>query len=338
VVKKFQIQRRAIAMLACSTFFLSACGPGPNYHLDVKVLTTIGQGVGDLAFVDEVVKGVALARLQADFFIDFYEPLTAAEAEAQFEYWLNVQQSHDDVLIITVGAGHVQLVESKQCDFNDRYVLHLDQNLAECPRLRTATFRTFAPSFLAGVAAVEMSPRKRAAAIGGMQLPAVDEFIYGFKAGVEYAGGELTTIEYLAEDFSGFNDPEKAKAAALRLYQEADVIIPVAGGSAIGVIEAAKEFLDPDPRYAIGVDTDQSFHGINVVIGSVTKNLKKVTADTIIDSCELVFEAETINIGMLEEGSDFLMSPVFENSFSEVVNAARLAAQAAEDNYYESLP
>jgi len=309
---------------------LSACAVESPPRVEVKVLSTIGAGVGDLAFVDEVVKGVALAKLQADFFLEFAEPQTFEEADALFHAFLQEQQRHDSVLIITVGAEYINLVESRNCDFAGRYVLHLDQNLTPCPDLKSASFRTYASSFLAGVAAVAMSARGRVAALGGMKIPPVDEFLDGYTAGVAYAGGELTAVEYLAEDFSGFSDPALAAETARRLWQEADVILPVAGGSTIGVIEAAKEFGAEDPRYVIGVDTDQSVHGVNVVIGSVTKNLKQVTASTIIEASAGKFSAGALRMGLGEGGSDFLINPIFADRIEAVVAAAHAAALAAE--------
>jgi basic membrane protein A len=248
----------------------------------------------------------------------------------KFEEWLTRTQLHDRILIITIGSEFIGMVEDRTCLFNGRRILHLDQNLADCDGLKSVTFRTYAPSFLAGVAAMQVSTNKTAAALGGMDLPPVNEFMYGFKAGVEYAGGTVTYFDYIAEDFSGFNDPEKAKQLADQIYEDADVIIPVAGGSSVGVIDAAKEA----GLYTIGVDTDQSFLGIQVVIGSVTKNLMKTTSTTIIDLSHNEFLSGPVNTGMEEGGSDFVPNQFFADRFTDAVENARADAVAAEDVYY----
>jgi basic membrane protein A len=313
-------------------FFLVGCGKDSDPRLDVKVLSTVGAGVGDLSFVDEVFKGLNLASLQCDFYREVLEPETHEEAVEEFEDWLTQTQRLERVLIITIGSEYIDMVEERTCLFNGRKILHLDQNLADCDDLKSVTFRTYAASFLAGVAAMEVSDNKTAAALGGMDLPPVNEFMYGFQAGVEYAGGTITFFDYIAEDFSGFNDPDKAKQLAEQIYADADVIIPVAGGSSIGVIDAAKEY--PEPRYTIGVDTDQSFLGIQVVIGSVTKNLMNATATTIIDLAHDEFLSDPVNIGMKEDGSDFVPNQVFCFCYEDAVEAARADAIAAEDAYY----
>lgn len=312
-------------------FIITGCGQESDPRLDVKVVSTIGAGVGDLSFVDEVFKGLNLASLQCDFYREVLEPGTHQEATEKFDEWLTRTQRLDRILIITIGSEFIDMVEDRTCLFNGRKILHLDQNLNDCDDLKSVTFRTFAPSFLAGVAAMQVSSNKTAAALGGMDLPPVNEFMYGFKAGVEYAGGTITFFDYIAEDFSGFNDPEKARQIAEQIYEDADVIIPVAGGSSIGVIEAAKEEAG---RFTVGVDTDQSFLGIQVVIGSVTKNLMKTTATTIIDLSHNEFQSGPVNTGMEEGGSDFVPSQFFADRFADAVEDARADAVAAEEAYY----
>ena len=53
----------------------------------------------------------------------------------------------------------------------------------------------------------------------------------------------------------GWNDPAKGKELALAMYQQgADIVFQVAGGTGVGVFQAAQEM----GKYAIGVDSDQA--------------------------------------------------------------------------------
>ncbi len=63
-------------------------------------------------------------------------------------------------------------------------------------------------------------------------------------------------MEYISQppDFTGFNDPAKAKVIAEGMYDAgADVVYHAAGGSGSGLFEAAVE----KHQLAIGVDSDQ---------------------------------------------------------------------------------
>ena len=69
-------------------------------------------------------------------------------------------------------------------------------------------------------------------------------------------------INYLTEppDFGGFGDPAKGKEAALAMYQGgADVVYHAAGGSGLGLFQAAQEISTSTGSqvWAIGVDSDQ---------------------------------------------------------------------------------
>ena len=72
---------------------------------------------------------------------------------------------------------------------------------------------------------------------------------------------EISPSVYLTQvpDFTGFNDPVRGKEAALALYnQGADVIYHAAGGSGLGLFQAADELsTDDNFLWAIGVDADQ---------------------------------------------------------------------------------
>jgi basic membrane protein A len=92
-------------------------------------------------------------------------------------------------------------------------------------------------------------------------------------------------------DFSGFNDPAKGKEIAASQYQAgADVIYAAAGGSGLGVFEAAAEAGEPGEVWAIGVDSDQyelvSPELQPYVLTSMLKKVDVATFETIKAVCE----------------------------------------------------
>ncbi|MGK0358143.1 MAG: basic membrane lipoprotein Med (substrate-binding protein (PBP1-ABC) superfamily) [Bradymonadia bacterium] len=312
-------RRRLLLVLAL--FAGCAEDPLPASDLAVRVLYPVGSK-GDRAFADSVFAGLTYGRwrLRITDVVEV-EPQTLAETEVGWRDALKGPAKAAE-LLITVGLPYPDLIASADCDFGGRQVLHLDEPLSPCPGLRAVTYQTFEPSFVAGVAAMAVAPRRTAAVIGGMQIAPVDEFIDGFIAGVEYAGGRVTAVEYLADDFSGFNDPAKARAVAERLYADADVVFPVAGGSGIGVIEAAEA---AEGRFTLGVDSDQTVRGVFVVIGSVVKRLDRTVSDAL-------FEMERtgrLEPGVVEQPAGFIVNPGFEGVLADVLPEAIEAARRA---------
>ncbi|MGD2043276.1 MAG: BTAD domain-containing putative transcriptional regulator [Acidimicrobiia bacterium] len=113
--------------------------------------------------------------------------------------------------------------------------------------------------FVAGVAAALTTETDHVGAIGGTNVPVVDQLLAGFRAGVRFVDpGVQVDDVYLAHDFfSGFYSPELASIAATILYEDgADVVFHAAGGSGHGLFETAASW--PGPKvWAIGVDVDQ---------------------------------------------------------------------------------
>jgi basic membrane protein A len=67
---------------------------------------------------------------------------------------------------------------------------------------------------------------------------------------------------------NNFGDPAKGKQIAEAMFdQGADIVYQVAGGTGLGIIQAAKE----RHHYAIGVDTDQSALAPRNVLTSMVK-------------------------------------------------------------------
>jgi basic membrane protein A len=112
-------------------------------------------------------------------------------------------------------------------------------------------------SFLGGVAAALKTTTNHIGFVGGVQTPLIQAFEAGYVAGAKAAKPDITVdVEYIspAGDFSGFNDPAKGQIVAQGMYDKgADIVYAAAGGSGIGVFQAAKA----SNARAIGVDSDQ---------------------------------------------------------------------------------
>jgi basic membrane protein A len=119
------------------------------------------------------------------------------------------------------------------------------------------------PSYLAGAAAAMRSTSGTIGYIAGVDWDGLWPFEAGYEAGAMAVHPGIKILKtYLStgDDFSGFNDVDKARDAALQMYRQgADVIFHAAGDSGLGVFDAAAEFLDESGQqvWAIGVDTDQ---------------------------------------------------------------------------------
>jgi len=144
----------------------------------------------------------------------------------------------------------------------------------EAPTVSYLIFADQEGSFLAGAAAALKSRSGVIGFVGGMD----DWFIWPMQAGYE-AGAHsvdpkvrvLTTYLAAKDDpLTAWANPLGARQVARAMYEDgADVIFHAAGGSGIGVFEAATEMSGPGRQYwVIGVDTDQ-FETVRTLTGVV---------------------------------------------------------------------
>jgi len=166
--------------------------------------------------------------------------------------------------------------------------------------------------FLAGYAAVKDGSRSLGF-IGGMAVPAVVRFGYGFIQGVEYAANELKlaagsiTVNY--HYTGGFSATPEAQTLAASWYNNGVDIIFACGGAVGNSVMAAAEQAE---KKVIGVDVDQSGES-PTVITSAMKGLRSSVYSCIADYYDgkfpggqtLTFSAANDGVGLPMETSKF---------------------------------
>ncbi len=142
--------------------------------------------------------------------------------------------------------------------------------------------------YLAGYAAVK-DGMKKLGFMGGMAVPAVQAFGYGFLQGAQDAAAELGLADgdvAVTYHYTGnFDENDTNKATAKTMYQEGTEVIFACGGS-VGksVMAAASE----SGTKVIGVDVDQRYDS-DTVITSATKGL----GASVIQVLEAIYKTNT---------------------------------------------
>ncbi len=160
-------------------------------------------------------------------------------------------------------------------------------------------FKAEEGAFLAGFVASKKSKTQTLGFIGGMSVPIIHSFQYGFKAGAYYANKKINVLEQYSESFS---DVAKGKAMANSLLiKNADVLFHAAGAVGDGVIEAVKE----KNKFVIGVDRDQNYLAPKNVITSSLKRVDRAIYQVVADLTKGKFEGgKTISFGLKDGGVD----------------------------------
>jgi basic membrane protein A len=249
----------------------------PAETVRVGLVYDIG-GRGDLSFNDSAAAGLDQAADEFNIEVEELEPNQGGTNRAEL-LTLLADQGFD--LIIGVGflfAPDICAVAQDFPDVNfgdvDGFISGEPLDEGETPTCEGATdltadsnvasllFAEHEGSFLVGAAAAIKSLNGHVGFIGGVEIGLIQKFQAGFQAGAEHINPDIVVdVSYISQppDFSGFNDPAKAKEIAAGMYEGgADVVYHAAGGSGSGLFEAAKEASEGgEQHWAIGVDSDQ---------------------------------------------------------------------------------
>ncbi|MBO6934124.1 MAG: BMP family ABC transporter substrate-binding protein [Deltaproteobacteria bacterium] len=291
----------------------SCSDPETIDRLTVRVLYGT-DGPGDGSVNDSVNAGVVVARSGATFELEELVPETGAEALATLDEWIEVSGPRD--LIVVGSAGYAEAIEARECDFGETNILLVDASVSTCEGLRSVSFQSFAPAYLAGVAAIAdptLAPTGRVGMIGGTEIPPVRELLDGFRAGVEATGGEVVAEHMVGDDpESGFTDIEAAAALAEELVDEVDVLFVAAGRASQGVGNLLEERVrrrGVEHVWLVGVDTDQSVQYGQVTVGSVLKRFDAVVRDAILEMVAGDLTSGDVVVGFRDRYTELLLHP-----------------------------
>ena len=158
------------------------------------------------------------------------------------------------------------------------------------PNTVSIFFAEHESGFLAGVASSLQLESGDFGFIGGMEIPPVQKFNWGFQQGVAYANKNLgTKISMKAENviYQGtFNDVAAGQQLAAQMYdRNVKVVFVAAGGVGVGAINEAKARAAKGV-WIVGVDGDQYAQGIysgnkSIILTSAMKRVDSAAYDMI---------------------------------------------------------
>ena len=212
-----------------------------------------------------------------------------------------------------------------------------ESNYATAENTMAVLYEEDQAGFLAGYAAVKDGYTKLGF-MGGMALPAVMRYGYGYLAGADYAAKELGVDVDVTYTYTGsFEATPEAQSMATGWYQAGTEVIFACGGSVGNSVMAAAEA--SDNAKVIGVDVDQSSES-DTVITSAMKMLSNSVYDAIKAAYDGSFPGgKTTVFDAANDGVGIAMDTAKFNTFSQAdydeVFAKLVAGEITIDNDVE---
>ncbi|MCY4072276.1 MAG: BMP family ABC transporter substrate-binding protein [Chloroflexi bacterium] len=316
----------------------------------LRVVSVINGTLGDKSFFDSAQRGMDAIADEYDIETDTVElGIDPANWESGL---LDVMSDTDSYDILIAGTWQmVGFMAANAHNYPDKYFMFYDAGMpygdAEtcvdaCANVYSMTYAQNQGSFLAGVyaAAITMSgiegtnDAPTIGAVGGQQIPVIDDFIVGYEQGACLVNPDTVSIVQYA---GSWNDPARGKEITLAMYEQgADIVFQIAGGTGVGVFEAAHE----QERYAIGVDSDQAV----IVAETDPDQAERILTSMLKNVDNSIFRAITLhlegelpygsveNLGIPEGGVGLAKNDFYDMATSDDIKAMVEAAEAAVVN------
>lgn len=269
-----------MVMLLALTLVLSACGKkneannggaaeGNGAKSDVKVgmVTDVG-GVNDKSFNQSAWEGLQAVKDSDGISVDYLQ------STKPDDYITNLNKFVKGGYNLTWGIG-MDLGEAIKtvADQNKDANLAIIDAVVDAPNVKSITFAENEGSFLVGVVAGLTTKTNKIGFIGGAEIPVIENFAVGFKAGIEAVN---PNAEVMISYTGAFDKPDLGKTQAATYYNDgADILFPAAGATGTGVFnEGTARKQKGDDVWVIGVDKDQSLEfGDEITLTSMIKRV-----------------------------------------------------------------
>jgi basic membrane protein A and related proteins len=201
--------------------------------------------------------------------------------------------------IIAIGFSQGSTVEKVSKDYPKLQFAIID-SVVKAPNVESIVFKEQEGSFLVGMMAALASKTGKVGFIGGMDIPLIRRFQCGYEQGAKFANPKAeVTSNMTGTTPAAWNDPTRgAELAKAQFAKGVDVVFAAAGGTGIGVYQAAKD----GGKYAIGVDSNQN----HLQPGTMLTSMVKRVDVAVYNAAKKVTPGVTV-LGLKEGGVDYAL-------------------------------
>ncbi|MEM6614942.1 MAG: BMP family ABC transporter substrate-binding protein [Pseudomonadota bacterium] len=221
--------------------------------------------------------------------------------------------------VVAIGFSHGNAMEKVAAEFPDTQFAIVDM-VVDLPNVRSIVFKEHEGSYLVGVLAAMASESGKVGFVGGMDIPLIRKFACGYVQGVMAVNGEAEVFQNMTGTTgAAWNDPVKGGELAKSQFDRgADVVYHAAGGTGIGVLQAAADA----GKLGIGVDSNQNGLHPGSVLTSMLKRVDVAVYDAFKDSMDGEWTAGFEVLGLAEGGVGYAL----DGNNEELITADMKAA------------
>ena len=257
-------------------------------------------GKFDKSFNEAAYAGTV--RYKADTGVEFLEFEIANDAQREQAFRRMAQRGANP--IIGIGFSQGPAIMKVAPEFPNVHFAVID-SVVDLPNVQSITFREQEGSFLVGMAAAMSSKSGKVGFVGGMDIPLIHRFECGYEQGVKFVNKNAEVLANMTGTTpTAWNDPTRgAELAKGQFSRGVDVVFAAAGGTGLGVYQAAKDA----KKLAIGVDSNQNHVQPGTMLTSMLKRVDIAVYNSAKAAKDGSWKAGKTVLGLSDNGVDWAL-------------------------------
>ncbi|MEM7471835.1 MAG: BMP family ABC transporter substrate-binding protein [Pseudomonadota bacterium] len=232
------------------------------------------------------------------------------QSEAQREQALRRLAETGSNPVVMTGFAFGNVLGEVAPDYPDTDFVIIDMVVGQ-PNVTSVVFTEHEGSYLVGYMAAQASKNNTVGFVGGMDIPLIRRFACGYAQGAKAANPDTTVIANMTGTTpAAWNDRVTgAELTKAQISQGADVVYHAAGGTGVGVLQAAADA----GILGIGVDSNQNGMHPGKILTSMLKRVDVAVYDAFTAGTEqpggvkvLNLAAEGVGYAMDENNADLV--------------------------------
>ena len=249
------------------------------------------------------------------------------QSEAQREQALRRFAEAGANPIVMAGFAFGSALDEVAGDYPDTKFAIIDM-VTDKPNVRSVVFNEHEGSYLVGMLAAMKSESGTVGFVGGMDIPLIRKFACGYVQGAKAANPDATVIQNMTGTTpAAWGDPVKgAELTKAQISQGADVVYHAAGGTGVGVLQAAAD----EGILGIGVDSNQNYMHPGKVLTSMLKRVDNAVYEAFSAGTDLETGIQVMGIAnggigyAIDENNEALITAEMKAAVDEA--AAKIAS------------
>jgi len=281
-------------MLGAAMATVIAVGTATAADIKPAVVFDMG-GKFDKSFNEGVYNGVEAFAKETG--IKYREFEVTNETQREQAIRRMAQRGADPIL--GIGFAQAPAIEAVAKEFPKLRFAIIDM-VVDLPNVQSIVFKEHEGSFLVGVLAAAASKTAKVGFVGGMDIPLIRRFACGYVQGVAYQNSKAEVLQNMTGTTpAAWNNPTKGGELAKSQFDRgADVVYAAAGGTGVGVYQAAKD----SGKLAIGVDSNQNHLQPGTMLTSMLKRVDVAAYNVFKSAADGNWKSGIQVLGLAEDG------------------------------------